>query len=41
VDLFRNYAAAGDNAQLKQWAAATLPTLQEHLRLAQQLQSGA
>lgn len=41
VDLFRNYAAAGDNAELKQWAAATLPTLQEHLRMAQQLQSGA
>jgi putative membrane protein len=41
VDLFRNYAASGDNAELKQWAAATLPTLQEHLRMAQQLQSGA
>jgi putative membrane protein len=40
VDLFRNYAASGDNAALKQWAAATLPTLQEHLRQAQQLQSG-
>jgi predicted outer membrane protein len=40
VDLFRNYAMSGDNAQLKQWASATLPTLQEHLRLAQQLPQG-
>jgi putative membrane protein len=40
VDLFRNYAASGDDAQLKQWAGATLPTLEEHLRLAQQLSQG-
>jgi putative membrane protein len=40
VDLFSNYAMSGDNAQLKQWASATLPALQEHLRLAQQLPQG-
>ncbi|WP_149539980.1 DUF4142 domain-containing protein [Siccirubricoccus phaeus] len=40
VDLFRNYAAAGEDANLRQWAAATLPALEEHLRMAQQLQRG-
>jgi len=38
VDLFSNYSRSGDNPQLKQWAAQTLPHLQEHLRMAQQLQ---
>jgi putative membrane protein len=38
VDMFRNYAQSGDKPQLKQWAERTLPALQEHLRLAQQLQ---
>ncbi|MDN3565557.1 DUF4142 domain-containing protein [Paeniroseomonas aquatica] len=38
VDLFRNYSQSGDNAQLKAWAAQTLPALQQHLQLAQQLQ---
>ena len=38
VELFRAYAQSGDNAQLKQWAAQTLPSLEEHLRQAQQLQ---
>jgi putative membrane protein len=38
VDLFRNYAQSGDHAQLKQWASRTLPSLEEHLREAQQLQ---
>ena len=37
VALFRNYAQNGDNAQLKQFAQQTLPTLQEHLQMAQQL----
>ena len=37
VDLFRSYAQSGDNAQLKQWASQTLPSLEEHLRQAQQL----
>ena len=40
VDLFRAYAQGGDNAQLKQWASQTLPSLEEHLREAQQLQRG-
>jgi putative membrane protein len=38
VDLFRAYAQSGDNAQLKQWASQTLPSLEEHLRQAQQMQ---
>jgi len=38
VDLFSNYSQSGDNPLLKQWAAKTLPTLQEHLQLAQKLQ---
>lgn len=38
VDLFRNYSQSGDNPQLKVWAAQTLPALQQHLQLAQQLQ---
>lgn len=39
VDLFSNYSQSGDTPQLKQWAAKTLPSLQEHLRMAQALQS--
>jgi putative membrane protein len=38
VDLFSNYSRSGDNPLLKQWAAKTLPDLQEHLQLAQKLQ---
>ena len=38
VDLFRAYAQSGDEARLKQWASQTLPSLEEHLREAQQLQ---
>jgi putative membrane protein len=38
VDLFGNYSRSGDNPQLKQFATQTLPHLQEHLRMAQQLQ---
>ena len=37
VDLFRAYAQSGDDARLKQWATQTLPSLEEHLREAQQL----
>lgn len=40
VDLFGNYSRSGDNPLLKQWAAKTLPDLQEHLKLAQALQQG-
>jgi putative membrane protein len=38
VDMFRNYSRSGDNDRLKQWAERTLPALQEHLRLAQEMQ---
>jgi len=37
VDMFRHYSQSGDNEQLKQWAAKTLPALQEHLQMAQRL----
>lgn len=40
VDLFQNYARAGDVAELRQWAQQTLPDLQDHLRKVQQLQGG-
>ena len=40
VDLFRAYAQSGDDARLKQWASQTLPSLEGHLREAQQLQRG-
>jgi putative membrane protein len=38
VDLFKRYADGGDNADLKAWAAKTRPHLEEHLKLAQDLQ---
>jgi putative membrane protein len=37
VALFESYAKGGDNAELKRWAANTLPHLQEHLALAEKL----
>jgi putative membrane protein len=37
VALFRAYAQNGDNPDLKQWAAKTLPHLQEHLSMAEKL----
>jgi len=39
VDLFDNYAAAGENDDLKRWAKNTLPTLKQHLEHAQKLKS--
>jgi len=39
VDLFQGYAEAGENAKLKQWAAAILPGLKGHLEDATQLSS--
>jgi putative membrane protein len=39
VDLFHGYAEKGENAALKQWAAATLPALKGHLDEAKQLSS--
>ena len=37
VDLFTRYSASGDNAELKSWAAKTLPHLRDHLAMAQKL----
>ena len=37
VDLFRVYSNTGDNDALKTWAGKTLPALEEHLKMAQQL----
>lgn len=37
VSLFERYAKGGDNAELKDWAGKTLPTLQHHLDMAQDL----
>ena len=37
VALFDAYAKGGDNPDLKQWAATTLPHLKEHLAMAQKL----
>ena len=37
VKLFRKQADKGDNAELKQFAAKTLPTLEEHLKMARDL----
>ena len=39
IKLFRDYARSGDNPQLKQFAQQTLPTLEEHLKMAQQVQA--
>jgi putative membrane protein len=39
VSLFQNYAQNGDNPALKRWAQRTLPTLQDHLSMAQKLPS--
>lgn len=38
VDLFKRYGAGGDNADLKTWAVKTEPHLEEHLKMAQDLQ---
>jgi putative membrane protein len=37
VSLFERYAKGGDNADLKDWAGKTLPTLQQHREMAQAL----
>jgi putative membrane protein len=37
VSLFQRYAKGGDNASLKSWAGKTLPTLQDHLKMAEGL----
>jgi putative membrane protein len=37
VSLFERYAKSGDNSKLKDWAGKTLPTLQHHLQMAEDL----
>ncbi len=37
VSLFERYAKGGDDPKLKDWAGKTLPTLQHHLDMAQEL----
>jgi putative membrane protein len=37
VALFKKEASSGENAELKQFAKQTLPTLESHLQMAQQL----
>ena len=37
VSLFERYAKGGDNSKLKDWAGKTLPTLQHHLQMAEQM----
>ena len=37
VSLFERYAKSGDNPELKDWAGKTLPTLQHHLTMAEDL----
>ncbi|OKO79763.1 DUF4142 domain-containing protein [Bradyrhizobium sp. NAS96.2] len=37
VSLFERYAKGGDNPKLKDWAGKTLPALQHHLAMAQDL----
>ena len=37
VDLFQRYAKGGDNPDLKAWAGKTQPSLEHHLKMAQDL----
>ena len=37
VSLFERYAEGGDNPKLKDWAGKTLPALQHHLQMAEQM----
>jgi putative membrane protein len=37
VSLFERYAKGGDNSKLKDWAGKTLPTLRNHLEMAEAL----
>jgi putative membrane protein len=37
VSLFERYAKGGDDPKLKDWAGKTLPTLQHHLEMAQNM----
>ena len=37
VSLFERYSKGGDNPKLKDWAGRTLPALQHHLQMAEQM----
>ena len=37
VSLFERYAKGGDDPKLKDWAGKTLPALQHHLEMAQEM----
>jgi hypothetical protein len=37
VSLFDRYSKSGDNSKLKDWAGKTLPTLQHHLQMVEDL----
>ena len=37
VSLFERYAKGGEDQKLKDWAGTTLPTLQDHYKMAQDL----
>jgi putative membrane protein len=37
VSLFERYGKGGDDPELKDWANKTLPTLRDHLKMAQDL----
>jgi putative membrane protein len=38
VDLFKRYASEGDNPDLKAWAAKTVPALEHHLKMAEEIE---
>jgi putative membrane protein len=37
VSLFERYAKGGNDAKLKDWAGKTLPALEHHLKMAQEM----
>jgi putative membrane protein len=37
VSLFQRYGKGGDNDQIKNWASKTVPALEHHLQMAQDL----
>ncbi|GAA4448846.1 hypothetical protein GCM10023092_02060 [Rurimicrobium arvi] len=40
IDLFQKEADKGDDPELRSWANAKLPTLRDHLRMAQDIENG-
>jgi putative membrane protein len=40
VDLFRKQSQQGKDAELKEWATRTLPTLEKHLKMAKEIHQG-